>query len=485
MTPLTNADYRRVLRTDFVAFLHKAFLELNPATSLILADYIELMASKLEDCRAGRVKRLIVTLPPRYLKSHTVSIAFVAWLLGHQPSAQIICASYGQDLADNLASGTKKVMTSAWYQSVFATRLAPDKKAVSDFFTTKRGFRKATSVGGVLTGLGGDFLILDDPLKADDALSETRRNAVNHWFDATLLSRLNDKKNGRIIIVMQRLHQDDLVGHVISKEPWEVLSFPAIAEMDETKTFVSVVGTGCYRRKEGEPLHAVRESLEMLQATRERIGNYAFTSQYQQNPMLEGGSIVKVNWLMNYDKLPELDGTPRYMLQSWDTALKTGDSNDYSVCTTWLATGGRFYLVHVLRQRLELPDLLRAAKELAQTYQPRAVLVEDKGSGTSLIQLLRREGVSNAKPYQPTPGLDKRERLEVQTPLFEAGKVFLPLQASWLQDYRHELLTFPGAKYDDQVDSTSQALHFLSGKVGGGLDTWAKLGAGGPPRFLR
>jgi hypothetical protein len=177
-----------------------------------------LIASKLEACRRGEITRLIINVPPRSLKSHAAAVAFPAFVLGHNPSAQIICASYGQDLANKHSLDCRTVMTSEWYRGLFPTRLAPHKQSTQEFLTTQNGFRLATSVGGVLTGRGADFIIIDDPLKPDEALSETQRKAVNEWYDHTLYSRMNDKRTGSIIIIMQRLHEDDLVGHVLEQE---------------------------------------------------------------------------------------------------------------------------------------------------------------------------------------------------------------------------------------------------------------------------
>jgi predicted phage terminase large subunit-like protein len=473
-------EYQVLLRQDFVAFMVRAFHELNPNTPLHMAPYIELMAARLEDCRQGRVKRLIINLPPRYLKSHTVSIAFVAWILGHQPSAPIICASYGQDLADSLGLNTRKLMQSAFYQSLFPTRLAPDKHAVSDFLTTKGGGRMATSVGGVLTGRGGDMLIIDDPSKPEEVLSETQRQSVNNWFDSTMSSRLNDKTKGCIIVIMQRLHQDDLVGHLLEQENWTVVSFPAIAEVDEHITFETVYGTRTFKRQAGQALHPERESVAMLRDAQKRIGTYNFSSQYQQNPIPVGGNIVKEEWLMTYDDLPA-DVDIKYRLMSCDTAVKTKEINDFSVITLWVVDKQeRYYLVEVIRKKLEYPDLKRAIIEAAARSRPNKILIEDKSSGSSLIQDLKREGVFNVQPYEPPSGQDKIMRLHTLTHIFESGKVFLPQQAPWLHDYRTELLGFPASKHDDQVDSTTQALDYLHNQHRSGLATWAKLGRQGP-----
>lgn len=456
---ITPNEYQAILRRDFVSFIERSFYELNPQTRLLMSWYIEAMASKLEDCRRGNIKRLVINLPPRYLKSHCVSVAFAAWWLGHHPAAQIICASYGQDLADKLARDCRRVITSAWYKDLFTTRLSPDKAAVDDFMTSQQGFRMATSVGGVLTGRGADLIIIDDPLKPDEALSEPRRSAVNEWYDNSLLSRLNDKNKGCIIIVQQRLHQDDLVGHVLEQEGWDVLSFPAIATADEIHNIESPLGNYHFRRSAGDALHPERESLETLAKIRKTIGEYNFTSQYQQEPIPPGGAMVKTEWLRYY--LPE-ERPAKFerIVQSWDTANKAGELNDYSVCTTWGEKDKHFYLLHVLRRRMEYPDLKRAIYEQARAHNADIIVIEDKASGTQLIQDLTNDGMHGIHRYEPPP-CDKIMRLHSQSAAFENGLVLLPKEAHWLAEYVQELTGFPGCKYDDQVDSTTQALAWL------------------------
>ena len=194
---LSIAEYEFILRKDLTSFVERSFYELNPEAAFLGNPHIEVMAAKLQSCLEGKSRRLIINLPPRSLKSHCASVAFPAFLLGHVPEAQIICASYGQDLADKLARDCRTLMMSAFYQRLFpAARLSRDKSAANDFATIAQGFRMATSVGGVLTGRGADFIIIDDPLKPEEALSETQRKSVNQWFDNTLLSRLNHKEQG-------------------------------------------------------------------------------------------------------------------------------------------------------------------------------------------------------------------------------------------------------------------------------------------------
>ena len=202
---ITPMEYRSLLRTDLYSFIERSFYELNPTTEFLRNWHIEGIAAKLEACRRGELNRLIINEPPRSLKSHCGSVAFTANLLGHNPTAQIICASYGQDLANKHALDCRTLMSSKFYQELFpGTRLSTQRQAVQEFVTTKQGFRLSTSVGGVLTGRGADFIIIDDPLKPDEALSDTQRKSVNDWYEHTLCSRLNDKRRGCIILIRFR-----------------------------------------------------------------------------------------------------------------------------------------------------------------------------------------------------------------------------------------------------------------------------------------
>ena len=451
----TNEEYNACLRRDFFTFLHRSFYALNPQTPFLSNWHIEVIAAKLEACRRGHCRRLIINVPPRHLKSHCASIAFTAWLLGQNPAAQIINVSYGQDLADKLARDARSLMQHEFYQRLFpATHLSSQKQSVNEFMTTAQGYRLATSVGGVLTGRGGDYLILDDPLKPDEALSDAQRRAVNNWYDHTLYSRLNDKKHGVIIIVMQRLHEDDLVGHVLAQEKWDVLSFPAIAECEETFCIETIGGSRQYTRKVGDVLHPARESQETLAHTRQTMGEYNFAGQYQQAPAPFGGGMIKQDWFKCYEAGQPPDAFDQ-IIQSWDTANKPTELSDFSVCLTIGIKGSQIMVLHVLRKRLNYPELKRAVREQAELHRATVVLIEDKASGTQLVQEL----CSFVQAVKPEG--NKTMRLNAQTGAIENGFVFLPRQAPWLAEYVHELTTFPNGKHDDQVDATSQALAWI------------------------
>jgi predicted phage terminase large subunit-like protein len=455
---LTANEYHALLRQDLYAFIEKSFYELNPTTPFLRNWHIEVIAAELEACRWGEINRLIINLPPRSLKSICASVAFPAWLLGHQPSSQIICASYAQDLANKHAIDCRALLSSKWYHDLFPTSLSNQRQAVQEFMTTQKGFRLATSVGGVLTGRGADFLIIDDPLKPDEALSDTQRQAVNDWYDHTLYSRLNDKRKGCIILIMQRLHEDDLVGHVQGQEPWKSIRFPAIAELDETYLVQTPYGQKRFMRRAGQPLHAEREPVEVLKHLREAQGEYNFAGQYQQAPSPLGGGMVKVEWFKIHTPA-DLPSQFELIFQSWDTANKPTELSDYSVCTTWGVKNKHAYLLHVFRKRLGYPELKRAVREHAEAFSPQTILIEDKASGTQLIQELIREDMHAIKKYEPR--MDKIMRIHSVSSVIENGFVHIPDKAAWLQEYLHELATFPKSKYDDQADSTSQALDWF------------------------
>jgi predicted phage terminase large subunit-like protein len=453
-----------IFRRHLASFIYAAFLELHPGQPLEMAAHVEVIATALEKVRRGEIKRLIINLPPRSLKSHSVSVAFVAWLLGHDPSKHIICASYGQDLANDLATLCRRLMRSPLYRSLFGEVLG-QRQAVEDFETLAGGRRMATSVGGALTGRGADLIIVDDPLKADDALSEASRKATHTWFDNTLLSRLNDRRTGAIIIVTQRLHQDDLVGHVLENEEWELLSLPAIAETEEEHVIEDIAGRRFFRRSPGDVLQPARETPADLQRLRQAMSTFSFASQYQQNPIPLEGAIVKIAWLSNRYEPGEEPARFSFVVQSWDTANKASDLADYSVCTTWGYLNKRFYLLHVFRAKFDFPDLKREARLRHEQFRPDKVLIEDKASGQQLIQELKADGLFAVEAYSPPPGADKIMRLITQTNPFENGQVLLPRHAPWLAEYVTELTGFPGSRYADQVDSTTQALDYMRNKL--------------------
>ncbi|MCH9000184.1 MAG: phage terminase large subunit [Proteobacteria bacterium] len=455
MNAFDRRDLEVALRYNLPSFIQRSFQTVVPAAEYLDNWHIDAMAWHLQQCLDGRIKRLIITVPPRNLKSICASVAFPAWVLGRDPTRRIICASYANDLTAKHARDCRAVMESPWYRSLFPrTRLNPKKCAELEFETTRQGYRYGTSTGGALTGRGGNFLIIDDPIKPADAMSVLRREFVKQWFDITVYSRLDSKKDDVIIILMQRVHVDDLVGHILEKDAgWVHLDLPAIADAPQA---VPIGPNEVYHRQIGEVLHPEREPMEVLDQIKAEMGSAAFSAQYQQRPVPVEGNLVKWTWFRFYAYSPAHDHDGR-VIQSWDTASKAGELNDYSVCTTWLMKGDDYYLLDVLRERLEYPSLKKRVIEMARRHAAHSVLIEDKGSGTQLIQDLRHEK-TGVRPIAIMPEADKVTRMSNQSAHIEAGQVILPESAPWLDEFKVELMAFPNGRFDDQVDSLSQFL---------------------------
>lgn len=462
MTDRTLTRYAEILRNDFGGFAHRAFLELYPARVFESNWHIDVVAEKLEAVRLGKLKRLAINVPPRSLKSFLGSIAFPAFVLGHNPSAEILCTSYGQDFANDLALPCRSLMLSPFYQSLFDTRLAGERQAVEEFKTTAGGARRAVSWTGAVMGRGADFIVIDDPIKADEAQSESRRTVVNESFHTSIATRLN-RDSGAIVLIMQRLHAHDLTAFVQKEEHWDVLAIPALAEHEERYKVRTPFGARTINRAEGDALQPQRQSAVELRNRRIAQGARVFDAQYQQKPHSAEGAIVQREWLAYYDDntKPQQFDT---ILQSWDTASKSGETNSYSVCTTWGVRERRFYLLDVYRQRPNFRDLKATAISLAREWRPTTILVEEMSSGSPLMEELGAKGL----PVEAVPvgSASKADRLYARINKFENAQVLLPRRASWLEGYIDELTSFPDTDFSDQVDSTAQALAWDTSNTG-------------------
>lgn len=461
MQPLPQDVLPALRRQHFELFLLKAFETLHPGDPpLELAWYLKAICHGLTGVRAGHCKRLVVTVPPRHLKSVTASVAFVAWTLGHDPKAKVMVASYSQDLARHHSNQTRTLMESAWYQRDFpATRISERGNRALEIETTAGGVRKAVSVGGSITGFGADIIIVDDCMKADEARSATVRQELRNWFDNTLLSRLNNKATGRIISIQQRLHEDGLPAYMLEKG-YSHLDLPAIAEQEQDID----IGTGhVHRRRVGDLLNPGRENRATLEQLRRDLGPVVFSAQYQQQPVTAEGNMIRLEWFGTYDEpLPR----HRYLkvVQSWDTGMTSAPTSDFSVCTTWgfEREACKWHLLDVARARLDYPDLKRAAIDLWRRWKADVVIIEKAVSGHSLYQDLRASG-----PFQPIlvkPVASKEERFNGCLGEVEGGHFLLPREAHWRDAFLQELRAFPHGKNDDQVDSFSQFVKYQQRK---------------------
>ena len=443
-------------RTDFLMFLRRCLQTVNPDRDYLHNWHIEAMAYEIDRVMRGETNRLIINLPPRYLKSLVFSVIFPAFLLGHYPSRRIVTLSYSKELAAKHAADFRAIVESAWYKRAFP-RMQITRSTQDGVHTTKRGYRLVTSVEGGLTGFGGDLIIIDDPQKPVDALSETKRASINNWFTNTLLSRLDNKEDGVIIVVMQRVHMDDLSGYLLnSTTRWRHLCLPAISESEDR---IQIGRQEYYERHKGEALHPELESLQTLEDLRQQMSAMDFSAQYQQAPIPIGGNMIKRESLRYYDVAPQRSPRDK-IIQSWDTASKTGLQNDYSVCVTALIRDGSYYVLDVTRGRYDYPRLKALAIELADKYRPTDIIIEDSAAGTALGQELRATSSFRYPVRLIKPEGDKSLRLYVNQAKFDAGKVYFDKNAAYLSILETELLAFPAGKTDDIVDALSQTLSY-------------------------
>lgn len=444
----------QLCRSDFGAFAHRAFPELEGGL-IDPSAHIDIICRLLEKVYDGEVRRSIVCMPPRYLKTFLISIAYTAWLLGKDPKTRIICASYGASLAEKFSADTLKLMRSKWYRRIFpATILDPKKQSKVEIGTTAGGYRYATSVGGTMTGRGADIIIVDDPLKANEGHSPTARQSCIDWFNSTVFTRFNHPKKGKIIIVAQRLHAEDLPGHLIEAGGWDQLILPAI---NPTKQTYDIVKGGLKALfAAGRILQPSRHDLPDLEQLKKQMGEQDFEAQYNQRPVPPGGATFKEEWIRRYDSPPKPAQTEA-IIQSWDTAYEGDETNAYSVCTTWAKCPDGYFLIDVWRDRPNFPTLYKKVLALKKQFGAKMVIVERKASGISLIEQIhdieKQKWLTDISPEK-----SKVERAQQQSVKFEQGRIWLPKQAPWLPAYEAELFQFPHSKFDDQVDSTVQLL---------------------------
>jgi predicted phage terminase large subunit-like protein len=448
------ADYpphlvlQALLASNLTSFTEFAFGVVRPGVLFKPNWHFEAVTHKLSQVACGEVRRLIITLPPRSLKSLCTSVALPAWFLGRYPSERVVVVSYSDFLARSHANDFRRIVNDPIYQATFpAMRLERDTDR--EIITTKRGKRIATSIDGTLTGLGGNLIIIDDPLKLGDAMSEAVRARVIEWYRSTLLSRADDKKAARIVLVMQRVHQDDLAGYLQEQGGFAVLNLPAIAQRDESY----FLGDGrTYDRQKGELLHPEHEPAHVLAELKREMGPIAFSAQYQQSPIPPGGTIIKRKWLTPYDEIRRQSDDR--IIMSWDIALSETESGDYSACVVLLRRKEVFFILEVVRGRFPFDTLKRKVMDVKKRYGSSTLLIEDSPISRGLIQSLREQSIN---VMVSKPETDKRARVIAQTDLFAGGSVRFPRRAAWLEDFTAELLAFPG-RHDDQVDALTQGL---------------------------
>lgn len=411
------------------------------------------LGAVLQRVADDELKRVMIFMPPRGGKSLLTSKLFPAYYLYKHPERWMGIASYAAELAYTFSRASRDA-----YRAIGGA-LRGDAQAVKNWETPEGGGLWAAGVGGPATGKGFFCGLIDDPLKnAEEAGSEAIREKQKEWYASTFYTR--SEPDGAIVVIQTRWHEDDLSGWLLREEKeedeperWHIVNFEAIKE-EVLPQFPATCTVQPDWRLAGDALCPERFDLPKLERIKKRLGAYYFSALYQQRPVPLTGGIVKSSWINRYRIPPQ-----GAVFISLDTANKAKELSDYSVFTVWTQTDTGYYLLDVVRERLEYPDLKHSTKTLAQKWKPSAILIEDKGSGQSLIQELKREGAWNCIAIEPEG--DKVTRMATEAAAFESGRVWLPENAPWLSDFELELLRFPGAPNDDQVDSTSQFLRWV------------------------
>jgi predicted phage terminase large subunit-like protein len=400
-------------------------------------------------------------MPPRHGKSLLISQYFPAWFLGLHPDDRIILTSYESSFAASWGRKSRDLLIE--FQGLFGIKIDQGSASTQDWNIYRRmGGMNTAGAGGPCTGKGAKVFIIDDPIKnSEEASSEVIREKIQEWYKSTAYTRL--EPDGAIIIITTRWHEADLVGWLLSEqkkggEVWDVVDFPAIATDND------ILG-----RKVGEALWPDRFNADDLARIKKSVGSFWFAAMYQQNPVPAGGAIIKREWWKYYDKLPDKKAFKRY-IWAWDTAVKVGEENDYSVGIYLGETDVGYYVIDVKREKLEYPDLKRHITQCYQGSRASAIIIEDKSSGQQVIQELQRG--SRLPVVEIKPVADKVTRAYLVTPLIEAGLVYLPENASWVAEFISECLSFPKGKHDDQVDALVYGLDYLKNQSHHGLDSF-------------
>lgn len=421
----------------------------------------------LADVLDGKSPRMIITMPPRHGKSELVSRRFPAWAFGVDPDLSIIASSYSDGLARRMNKDVQRVMDTPEYAEIFpGTRLSEARMGgalrTTELFEIPghSGSYRSAGVGGGITGMGADILVIDDPVKdRASADSPTLRQRVWDWYTSTAYTRLSP--GGGVLVTVTRWHEDDLAGRLLRAmatdggDRWTVVNYPAVAERDER------------HRREGEALHPERYPLDALMRIRANVGEYDWGSLYQQHPSPRAGGIFKRAWVRRYREVPAVFDR---VIQSWDLTFKGAADGDFVAGLVLGQIGADIYLLDCEHSRMDFVSQIRAILRMTAKWpQATAKVVEDKANGPAVISALRSR-VPGIVPFNPRG--NKEQRANGAAPVVEAGNLILPEDAPWLRDFEAELFAFPGAEHDDQVDALDQGILYLTQNAARGIAAW-------------
>lgn len=461
---LDNVALNAALRNDFPTFVGKVFLTLNPGAKFKLNWHHFAISHFLQQMWAGKFTRGIVNSCPRSLKSTIISVAWVAFVLGHDPTKMFIVVSHNMELAKELSFLFRKVVNAKWYKDAFPTmREKPDADNELIFRTSLGGGRRATSVNSDVTGLGGTDIIIDDPIDASIADNPDQCAIINRWITKVLMSRLNDKATGTVLLVMQRISVHDTTAFLLGMTGWKILVLPAIAQKDMDVP----IGEGeMHHWKQGELLHPEFLSQAILDEQLQLQGHTDFSAQYLQIPIQSGGGAIDISKFKRFTQLPQA-------IDFWFLSVDASsgvESGSYSVIQLWAASNGRMYLHGQKRDHMEFPVLRSSVMDIAKKWGVRYILVENASAGQALLQELHGhypleeawEKLVSIKPVHA-----KTVRMGKAMIMVDAGKVWLPADRSWIDGLVSELQAFPKGAHDDQVDALSQAINWFRSYLDG------------------
>jgi predicted phage terminase large subunit-like protein len=446
-----------------VEFVRQAWHVLEPETGYVYGWHIDAICSHLEAVSRGEIRNLLINIPPRHAKSLIVSVFWPTWCWTFQPATRWLYASYAQTLSTRDSVKCRRVIESPWYQHQWSGvfQLTSDQNQKTRFENDARGYRLATSVDGSATGEGGDVVVCDDPHNVREAHSAVQRETVMDWWDQVMSTRLNDPKTGRRVIVMQRVHEEDLSGHVLEQGGYEHLCLPT--EFEPTRARQTVIGWCDPRTEAGELLWPDRFGPAERDAAKIMLGSYGFAGQHQQRPAPEEGGLFKRSWFQVIDALPsDIDSECRF----WDCAGTEG-AGDYTVGLRMLRSkSGTFYITHLIRGRWSSGEVDQLIRQTAQSDGQRVRIREEQEPGSSGKAVIGTRTKSLAGyNYKGIPSTgDKIVRAKPFAIQAEAGnvKLYRGVASEWIRDFLDELSIFPYAAHDDQVDAASGAFNELA-----------------------
>lgn len=515
--PSLEEIHAELARRSLAEFVRQAWPIIEPTTELIWNWHLTVICDHLQALLEGRLgkQNLIICVPPGSMKSSVVSVCAPAWVWAQEnnpynpdlgPGWRGLFAAGSDSLALRDSIKCRDILGSEWYRRTFrpSWHFAGDQNAKGFYKNSQQGFRKSFSAGATVTGDRGHAIFVDDPLDAKKAFGKPAREEIKLWWDHAFANRLNDLTNGCRCVIMQRLHEDDLVGHILETDPeaWDHLKIrqefesdppdktpptsltlgmvlarnlgSRVSQEERAREAVRLASIGYTaagwrdpRKVDGALMFPQRFPEDVLASEKKRLGSTGYAGQHQQRPAPASGNLFHREWFSRTYPLEPMPqrGQIQRIVQSWDTAGKKEQANDYSVCSTWGFIHDGYCLLDVWREKVEFPELKRQVRTLAAKWTPGAILIEDTSAGTGLIQELQRETSLPIVPVKP-PSTDKVARANQASPTVEAGRVLLPRSPQpWQADFIEELCTFPNG-HDDQVDTVTQFLNWANSNTG-------------------